>query len=335
MSMAEEKVIDSSVLLGELKKATQDMGQVIKSIQGIAKQTNLLSLNSAIEAARAGEAGRGFGVVAEEIKKLATQSFASTEESDGIIKNIVTKANEVMGIRTADVAFDVMDKVERNLFERNCDAQAWSKFDMVKACLQGADEARIRHGSEFLKHLVDIYEVYMDLYVIDLAGNIVAAGVNRDFIGHSVADRKWFAAAQAANGISASDLYFTHTEHKPTVAYTCPILSDSGEKMGYFSSRFNWSYIYDIVDAAKIGQSGHIYLINLDGLVIATKNHEDVLQTSLKSIGAVQKAISGSIYGYSIEADKAGHSKVVGYAHSRGYNAYRGKGWSCIVTEIL
>lgn len=135
-------VIDSSVLLSELKDANQEMSLVIESIQ-IAQHTNLLSLNSAIEAARAGEAGRGFSVIADEIKKLATRSLASTKESTKIIENIQSKANEVMAVRTADVAFDTIDKIDRNLFERNCDAQAWAGFDKVKNCVSSTDSTHI------------------------------------------------------------------------------------------------------------------------------------------------------------------------------------------------
>lgn len=334
--MAEERIFDSSALMAELKNATQDMGRVIKAVQAIAKQTNLLSLNSAIEAARAGEAGRGFAVVAEEIKKLATQSFSSTEESEGIIANIVSKANEVMGIRTADVAYDVMDKIERNLFERNCDAQAWAKFRIMNETLTKDDAEIHRHCCEFLRNLVDIYEVYRDINLINLDGVIIATGVNKEFIGHDVNDREWFQAAKRADMITASDLYFTHTEHLPTVAYTCPVKDDNGKTVGYLSTRFNWSYIYDIVDKAKLGKSAEVYIVNMDGLVIATRQHDDVLRTSLKNIGAVNKAISGEIYGYTHEADLvSGKPRIIGYAHSRGYNAYKGKGWSCIVTEEL
>ncbi len=333
--MKKDKEIDASLLLVELKEATQKMGEVNKSIQGIAKQTNLLSLNSAIEAARAGEAGKGFSVVAEEIKKLATRSLSSTKESDEIIKNIVSKANEVMGVRTADVAYDIMDKIERNLFERNCDAQAWAKFEPVKNCLRDNTSSVIQTGCVFLKNIVNIYEVYLDLYILDLSGKVVAAAVNDSSIGEDMHERVWFSDAKKSNKISASELYVSPTVNKPTVAYTTPILEDNGDIIGYFSSRFNWDYIYDIVDSAKIGTAAQIYVINSEGWVIAAKDHSNVLKNNLKNIAAVQEVISGAKYGYKIESDVRGNSKIYGYANSRGYNAYKGKGWSCVVSEIL
>lgn len=327
--------IDSSVLLGELKTASQDMGHVIQSVQDIARQTNLLSLNSAIEAARAGEAGRGFSVVAEEIKKLATRSFDATKASGTIIDNIVKKANEVMGVRTADVAYDVMDKIDRNLFERNCDAQAWAKFDKVIHCLQKKDAASVAEGNAFLCKIIAIYEVYLDLLVLDTDGVIVAAGNSQHSVGKSMADRKWFQEVKAAQDISVSDLYISHIGNQPTVAYSCPVTDEKNAIIGYFSSRFNWNYIYDIIDAAKVGKNGQIYIVNDAGMVIATKDRNDVLKTDLKKLPAVQKAIAGDPYGYLMETNAAGKNKIYGYAHTRGYNAYRGKNWSAIVTEEL
>lgn len=73
-----------------LTEKIKDINLFVDAIENIAKQTNLLALNAAIEAARAGEAGRGFGVVAEEIRKLADQSRMSTDE----IKNLVQSIQE-------------------------------------------------------------------------------------------------------------------------------------------------------------------------------------------------------------------------------------------------
>lgn len=327
--------IDASILLSELKEANQEMGQVIDSIREIAKHTNLLSLNSAIEAARAGAAGRGFSVVADEIKKLATRSLTSTKESTQIIENIQSKANEVMAVRTADVAYDTIDKIDRNLFERNCDAQAWAGFDKVKHCLSSTAPDRVSVANDLLKKLVDIYEVYLDLYVLDTEGTIVAAGVHHELIGKDMSDRDWFKEAKAVNTISVSDLYYSTVENLHTVAYTCPIRSDDEAIIGYFSTRFNWQYIYDIIDTARIGQNGDIFIINKHGYVIACRNRKGILEDNLKHLNAAQRAMKGETYGYVFEKDPSGSAKIYGYAHTRGYNAYSGKEWSAIISEAL
>jgi methyl-accepting chemotaxis protein len=88
-----------------LTNKIKDISIFVDSIESIASQTNLLALNAAIEAARAGDAGRGFGVVAEEIRKLADESRKSTEE----IKNLVESIQEQS--ITAANAMTAMNKV--------------------------------------------------------------------------------------------------------------------------------------------------------------------------------------------------------------------------------
>ncbi|OOM73843.1 methyl-accepting chemotaxis protein McpC [Clostridium puniceum] len=80
-------------IVQDMNESTKQINAISETIANITAQTNLLSLNASIESARAGEAGKGFAVVAEEIRKLAEQSQASTEEIKSIIANIQKKSD--------------------------------------------------------------------------------------------------------------------------------------------------------------------------------------------------------------------------------------------------
>lgn len=85
----------------KLTNGVKDIGSFVESIESIAEQTNLLALNAAIEAARAGEAGKGFAVVADEVRKLADQSRKSTEEINLLMNSI--QEESVLAIESMEI----------------------------------------------------------------------------------------------------------------------------------------------------------------------------------------------------------------------------------------
>lgn len=98
MDQIEETVERSATVVAKLGTMSQEIGHIVETISDIAGQTNLLALNAAIEAARAGESGRGFSVVAEEVRKLAEQSDQAAQQIATLIGGIQAETENAVAV---------------------------------------------------------------------------------------------------------------------------------------------------------------------------------------------------------------------------------------------
>nr|WP_314564387.1 methyl-accepting chemotaxis protein [uncultured Pseudomonas sp.] len=156
-----EQVLGASARARELETQTRDISQVLDVIRSVAEQTNLLALNAAIEAARAGEAGRGFAVVADEVRALAHRTGESTREIEGMIGNIQQGTGQTVDalLTSADQARQTREQAQSANAALAVIAQSVAGIDERNLVIASAAEEQAQVAREVDRNLVRIRDV--------------------------------------------------------------------------------------------------------------------------------------------------------------------------------
>jgi len=331
-----------------LSKAVHDVANTkIEEIKAVTGATRILSLNALIEAARAGEAGRGFAVVAGEVKRISETICTITQSLEGELSTTVrdlmslgeTIIQQMRGSRLTDLALNAIEIIDRNLYERSCDVRWWATDSALVACAsQPESSAAAAYATERLGVILESYTVYLDLWVIDRQGKVLANGRPRRYPavkGTDVSGESWFREALAtANGSAyavADIAAIPQLGHAPTATYAAAIRENGhsdGAPVGVLAIFFDWlPQAQAVVKGIRLSEEEKLHtrclLIDQTGRVIAASDERGLLseRVTLRNNGAAL-----GCYHYE-------DGRTVGYALTPGYETYRGLGWYGVIVQ--
>jgi hypothetical protein len=322
--------------------ATEKVGR----IQTVTQRTKLLAINALIEAAHAGDRGKGFAVVAQEVGSVSDEI---KELSDSLTSELAPKLDEldtlgrqlvqqVRGGRLADLSLNMIEIMDRNLYERSCDVRWWATDSaIVDACSVATPEAQA-YASSRLGVILDSYTVYLDLWIADAQGNVVANGRPdryRNVVGTNVAHESWFRQAISTKDggeFAVADISSVRELDNSLVGtYATAIRlggENNGEAIGALGIFFDWQPQAEaIVKGVRMSESEaartRALLIDSNFRVIASSDGHGLLSERYP----LQNS-QGNM-GYYTNDD----GKVVGYSLTPGYETYAGLGWYGVLEQ--
>jgi methyl-accepting chemotaxis protein-like sensor len=336
---------DASDISGLIARLTAEVNQIAcektKSIQQITNQMKMLALNALIESSRAGSHGAGFAVVAQEVRAVGQQvetiarelESQLTKRTGNLMQSMEQMTERARGERMVDLSLNAIELIDRNLYERTCDVRWWATDSAVVDCAAKPEAAAIAHVSERLAVILGAYTVYLDLWLCDVDGNVIANGRSDRFNvrGHNVAATKWF---RDARGLRSGDDYVAgDVERQPLLGdaqvatYCASVRADgkaSGKPLGVLAIHFDWeTQARAIVQGVRVGHAdrARVLLVDSNLRVIAASDGQGLLGER------VQLQLEGRDSGF--YHDRSG--ALVAFHVTPGYETYKGLGWYGVI----
>jgi len=330
---------------------TDGLKKSISDIQSVNDDIHVLSINAKILAAKAGSSGKGFAVVADSVRGMVSRTQKITDSLQSSVESTVGELREinsflgtkVRGDRLSQVAENMIDIVDRNLYERSCDVRWWATESAVVSALENPSPEHVSLCSNRLGVILDSYTVYLDIVACDLSGNVIANGRPGLYAsaGRNVRDAEWFRSAIGTK--SGNDYGFQGVHRTPlsgnetALVYSCGVRrggSSTSELVGVLGIVFNWNGLGKVVVtraeemlSPETGRPLHARLMYGDGTIIASSDDGDLAmpQTVMEEVRRFSRGVM-------LPDPIARREYVAGYASSKGFETYR-SGWYALIQE--
>ena len=335
------KPVSLTDIIAQTTRAKTVTSAKVRDIRAVTGKLRILALNALIEAKHAGDKGAGFSVVADEVRSISGEVEGLARELGQEIVHLDELTQDMavqsQGVRFIDLALNAVELIDRNLYERTCDVRWWATDAAVIDQAEAPDAARQAHACERLGVILDSYTVYIDLWLCDLEGRVIANGRpdRHRVIGSHVADRPWFSRAKALRSGSDFAVADIATEallgNAQIATYATGVRRGGradGELLGVLGIHFDWApQAAAITQGVRLSEeeksTTRALLTDANGLVIAASDGKGILTER------IHLRTGGKASGHYVEAS----GQSLAFHRTPGYETYAGLGWYGVILQ--
>ena len=273
-----------------------------------------------------------FGGCVAILLPLVIVGIISTRKSSTALQN---QASGLMQIGATDIA----DLVNNILIEEKKLAGAYASHSLIREVGQEVDELGVEGAKDSVVKLRNVMkqlyknlgDQYLGIFVTDASGKLYTGerASGSEYKGSDVSSRGYFQEAKRTGKPVVGDMVKSKSTGKLIVVFCAPVFSDSGKFLGIFGMPFNATALTEIVNRAKLGETGYALMINTEGVLIAHPNQDFLLALNLAAEEGMKGVTTDMLDG------KTGSSPYTfkGVDKFAGYAPVALKGWSVMLAQ--